>query len=343
LQDKKVSVLPTFTMTAKEYHELGHDAAIRQVYDWWDEKGLKNVLAKPVYGQEGKDILWFDKPNKECIGPYFRKNMKKYPGLVVQQMVKNFGNTKDSPELRMYHLGNEYKYSVCALKRGKKIVKVHPKAEGGTLDVSLKKLKDMFCPIVQNLDVNDESVDNFAMLYIEDSFSPRKDETMAQLAERLKYDIKNDKDCSTPLFTPEDISMQRISLDSKRKSWVVIVKLDSKSKTSYIREAASCKSLPYLPTSSITVSVKQRVTKKKCPKNPIRRGFHGCKTYDVYIPMLHHHTKRPIGYEIDMKGTTFDFESTATSNAGIDNDDNDIPTRASTRRRRLLTQRWQGS
>lgn len=207
----------------------------------------------------------------------------------------------------------------------------------------LKKLKDMFCPIVQNLDVNDESVDNFAMLYIEDSFSPRKDETMAQLAERLKYDIKNDKDCSTPLFTPEDISMQRISLDSKRKSWVVIVKLDSKSKTSYIREAASCKSLPYLPTSSITVSVKQRVTKKKCPKNPIRRGFHGCKTYDVYIPMLHHHTKRPIGYEIDMKGTTFDFESTATSNAGIDNDDNDIPTRASTRRRRLLTQRWQGS
>merc|ERR1719465_375827 len=66
-------------------------------------------------------------------------------------MVKNFGNTKDSPELRMYHLGNDYKYSVCALKRGKKIVKVHPKAEGGTLDVSLKKLKDIGQTILKKL------------------------------------------------------------------------------------------------------------------------------------------------------------------------------------------------
>jgi hypothetical protein len=157
LQAKKVNVLPTFTMTAKEYYKIGHDAAIRRVFDWWDQEGLRNVLAKPVYGQEGKDIMWFDPPNKECIGYYFKRNMRKYPGLVVQQMVKDFGNTKASPELRMYFLGGEYKYSVCATNiksaKGKKIrVKMqHPKVEGGTLDVPLKRLKGVTHKILKKL------------------------------------------------------------------------------------------------------------------------------------------------------------------------------------------------
>ena len=51
------------------------------------------------------------------LSQYFRKVMKKYPGLVVQKAVKGFGDTKECPEMRMYFVGDKYKYSVSSNER----------------------------------------------------------------------------------------------------------------------------------------------------------------------------------------------------------------------------------
>jgi hypothetical protein len=103
LQEKKVSVLPTFTLTTEEYKKIGHDASLRKLLEFWDREKLGTVIAKPVYGQEGMNIEWFDKDDKEDVrkgggdvSSYFRRCTKKYPGFVVQKMVHGFGNTKEA-------------------------------------------------------------------------------------------------------------------------------------------------------------------------------------------------------------------------------------------------------
>jgi len=150
LKENKVNVLPTFTMTTEEYNKLGHDVAMERVLEFWNQEGIRSVIAKPVYGQEGKDVEFFaptDKGPTGALSAYFRKCMKKYPGLVVQKMVQGFGNTAASPELRMYYLGNKYRYSVCATRNSI----THPKAEGGSLDAPLRKLKDVTKKILKKL------------------------------------------------------------------------------------------------------------------------------------------------------------------------------------------------
>jgi hypothetical protein len=141
LQEKKVDVLPTFTMTAEEYRKLGHDVALERVLEFQARERLGPFIGKPVYGQEGKDIEWFDGPSDRILLSRFLKMaMNKYPGLVFQQMVQGFGNNTSQPELRMFFLGNEYKYSVCAIESKGKCF-YHPEAEGGTLKAPLSKLK----------------------------------------------------------------------------------------------------------------------------------------------------------------------------------------------------------
>jgi len=141
LQDKNIDVLPTFTMTAKEYNLMGHDVALQRVLDFEAEKQLGRFIGKPVYGQESKDIEWFEGAlDRANLSRFLKKCMKKYPGVVFQQFVEGFGNNTRCPELRMYFLGNEYKYSVCAIESEGKCF-FHPEAEGGTLKAPLSKLK----------------------------------------------------------------------------------------------------------------------------------------------------------------------------------------------------------
>lgn len=146
LQKKRISVLPTFTMTTEEYKKFGHSAAVDKVLDFAEQSGLDRVIGKPVLGQESKDIEWFltprDRPN---LSVYMRTCFKKYPGLVFQKMVTGFGNSEKCPELRMYFMGNDYKYSVCAggfVNEKKMIIKMYcPESEGGTLKAPMGKLK----------------------------------------------------------------------------------------------------------------------------------------------------------------------------------------------------------
>lgn len=145
LQQKKVSVLPTFTMTVEEYRKFGHSTAVDKVLEFHQRECTNNVIGKPVLGQEGKDIEWFNGEDRVLLSAYIQRNMKKYPGLVFQKMVEGFGNTQKSPELRMYYLGDDYKYSICAGAYASVKDKVtrfyRPDTEGGTLKAPMKKLK----------------------------------------------------------------------------------------------------------------------------------------------------------------------------------------------------------
>lgn len=150
LTENKLSVLPTFSLTAKDYNQREHDASMKKVFDFWQREGLGNVIAKPVLGMGGADIKFF-KDNEEgrsALSRYFRRNMKRYPGLIVQKAIKGFGNEKECPELRMYFMGDQYKYSVSANKNA---VCSHPVAEGGTLEMPLKRLKAVTQKIITKL------------------------------------------------------------------------------------------------------------------------------------------------------------------------------------------------
>jgi len=63
--------------------------------------------------------------------------MKKYPGIVIQKEIKNFGNSRKCPEIRMYYVGSKYQYSVSAQEN----IILRPREEGGTFDTPLDSLK----------------------------------------------------------------------------------------------------------------------------------------------------------------------------------------------------------
>jgi hypothetical protein len=151
LKEKKVNILPTFSMTTEEYNKLGHDAAMKEVLHFWNHENLGKVIAKPVYGQEGKDFEIFTPKEKVQLSNYFKSRMKKYPGIVVQKMVQGFGCTAQSPELRMYYLGDKYRYSVCASANTQRTWMTHPVAEGGTLKAPFSKLKAVSQKILKKL------------------------------------------------------------------------------------------------------------------------------------------------------------------------------------------------
>jgi len=150
MKENDLSVLPTFTMTAEEYNELGHDASMEKLFNFWKREQLTTVIAKPVLGMGGADCGFFKATDTDraSLSKYFRRCMKKYPGLIVQRSVKGFGNAKECPELRMYFMGDQYKYSVSA--NGNAVCS-HPEAEGGTLEVPLNKLKAVTQEIIKKL------------------------------------------------------------------------------------------------------------------------------------------------------------------------------------------------
>jgi len=151
LQEHKVDVLPTFTMTEAEYRKMGHKVAVDRVYEFQARESLGPIIGKPVYGQEGKDIEWFEgQEDRVLLSSFLKTVMKKYPGVVFQQMVKSFGDTTKCPELRMFFLGNDYKYSVCAIESNGKCF-FHPESEGGTLKAPMPKLKAVTQKILKKL------------------------------------------------------------------------------------------------------------------------------------------------------------------------------------------------
>merc|ERR1712096_93210 len=107
-----------------------------------------SFICKPVYGMEGIDAKFFSPSQKKSLANYFERCMKKYPGIVVQKEIEDFGSSRKCPELRMYYVGNEYQYSVCDNEFAGVI---RPRQEGGTFDTPLDSLKSTTKKILRKL------------------------------------------------------------------------------------------------------------------------------------------------------------------------------------------------
>jgi len=147
LKENEVDILPTLTMTTEEYHELGHDEAVKKVLGQVSSGSWGRFICKPVYGQESKDAKFFQPTHKKLLANYFSRCMKKYPGIVVQKAVEGFGSELKSPELRMYYMGDKYKYSVCWCKKAI----LTPQSEGGRLDAPMDVLRKTTREILDKL------------------------------------------------------------------------------------------------------------------------------------------------------------------------------------------------
>merc|ERR1711964_223384 len=147
LKSQNISIAPTITMTTEEYKAMGSVAALRKIVDTATTEGWGRFICKPVYGQEAKDAYFFRPTQKKALAKYLDRCMKKYPGIVIQKEIPDFGNAKKSPELRMYYVGNTYQYSVSANEN----CVVRPKDEGGSFETPLGSLKNRSKKILRKL------------------------------------------------------------------------------------------------------------------------------------------------------------------------------------------------
>jgi len=147
LMQNNIAIAPTMTMTQEQYAELGSEAAVKKIIETAETENWGRFICKPVYGQEGIDATFFKPTQKKLLAKYFERCMKKYPGIVIQKEIKDFGNSKKSPELRMYYVGKKYQYSVCANDN----TVVRPRQEGGSLDTPIDSLKARTRKILRKL------------------------------------------------------------------------------------------------------------------------------------------------------------------------------------------------
>jgi len=134
-QANGIPICPTFTLSPEQYNssisEAGktHDIIASELFDHLAGLGWKKFFAKPVFGQEKKSCRAFysKEIHKERFARYIRVTMAKYPGIIFQKFVKGFGETTECPEVRMYYIGDVYKFSMVATN-GKMYTLYH---EGG--------------------------------------------------------------------------------------------------------------------------------------------------------------------------------------------------------------------
>jgi len=147
LMEHNVSIAPTLTMTTEQYADMGKEAAVKLILETCMNEDWGRLICKPVYGQEGIDAKFFEITHGKSLGNYLERCMKKYPGIVIQKVIEGFGDSKKSPELRMYYVGNQYQYSVCANDN----CVVRPKEEGGGFETPLNSLKNKTRKILRKL------------------------------------------------------------------------------------------------------------------------------------------------------------------------------------------------
>lgn len=147
MQEHNINIAPTLTMTAAEYRRFGKERAVQKVLEHVQAEKWDKFIAKPVYGQESKDVKFFTPGQKKSLDCYLSRCMAKYPGIVMQKAIPNFGDRLTSPELRMFFCGGEYKYSACCSHKDV----TFPTSEGGRLNAPMDKLKPVIQEILKKL------------------------------------------------------------------------------------------------------------------------------------------------------------------------------------------------
>merc|ERR1711964_767939 len=98
LMQNNIAIAPTMTITKEQYAGMGPEAAVQQVMETAEKEEWDRFIAKPVYGQEGIDAKFFTTSHAKSFANYLARCMKKYPGVVIQKEIKDFGNSKKSPD-----------------------------------------------------------------------------------------------------------------------------------------------------------------------------------------------------------------------------------------------------
>eukprot|EP00942_MAST-04A_sp_MAST-4A-sp1_P005472 g5472.t1 len=123
----------------------------------------------------------------------------------------------------------------------------------------LKEIKGTICEGYKHLDLSTPQINNFAVQYIEPYINEKcaKDnKCMEILTTSLRYKVI-DTTCPSPLFTANDISLQKINMDglgNVKKEWAAVVKLNTKSENGYLKsELPYCKARDYLIGTKVVV------------------------------------------------------------------------------------------
>jgi len=134
-QANGIPICPTYTLSPEHYQrEISKEGNspeqfASELFDHLATLGWKKYMAKPVYGQEKKSCRAFfqNQIHKTRFSRYILETMAKYPGIIFQKFIQGFGETVECPEVRMYYIGDAYRFSMVATS-GKMYTLYH---EGG--------------------------------------------------------------------------------------------------------------------------------------------------------------------------------------------------------------------
>ena len=143
-------VIPTYCISNQKFIKEGINNTMELLHKNIKQKKWAKFIGKPIYGQESIDFKVFElkdgKFNEAVMRKYMDIGFKKYPGLIFQEYIPGFD--KNVPEVRMYYIGEKYKYSVVTTNDSVKLLR----NEGGTANIkNLKKLKDKGYDVVNKL------------------------------------------------------------------------------------------------------------------------------------------------------------------------------------------------
>ncbi len=181
----------------------------------------------------------------------------------------------------------------------------------------LSKMKEMYCTGYSHLDLSNNNIENVAIYYLENDIAFNSKE-MVTLKHSIRFDIKDNSCPASPLFTANDISIQRVAMDAlgKKKEWAAVVQLNTKRDNSYLQsELPYCKVKEYLIGAKVTV--KAYVDSTQCCDG--WKDYNKCKTKQTCMGKLkplsvnHNNNKEEYSKDVILTGTQYSVENTDLS------------------------------
>lgn len=126
LNKNKTPTIPTLCITQQNYIKNGLTNVMEKLQTKIKSDKWTKIIGKPIYGQEAIDFKIFNPNNNKILSTYMDKCFNKYPGIIFQKYIEGFD--KEVPEIRLYYIGGQYRYSVITTSKTIKL----PKDEGGT-------------------------------------------------------------------------------------------------------------------------------------------------------------------------------------------------------------------
>eukprot|EP00942_MAST-04A_sp_MAST-4A-sp1_P011612 g11612.t1 len=130
---------------------------------------------------------------------------------------------------------------------------------------NLATMKQTYCTGYNHLDLSSTEIKNIAIHYLKNDIA-YDDKKMFSLKQSLRYEIDDASCPAAPLFTPKDISIQQVAMDTlgKKKEWVAVVNLNTKDDNGYLQsELPRCESEKHYLIGA-KVNVKAYVDNENC-------------------------------------------------------------------------------